>query len=89
MSEVHGPLMGDRGLEVFFYGVTAYPANECLHIEVVKKGRVDRLALHTKVIDDCRVARRCFSHDWLEELKTEKVGSCNPNSDPEEVYLPL
>ena len=52
VPKVHSPLMSDRNLEVFFYGVTASPADECLHVEVVEKGRVYRLALQSVVIDD-------------------------------------
>jgi 16S rRNA A1518/A1519 N6-dimethyltransferase RsmA/KsgA/DIM1 with predicted DNA glycosylase/AP lyase activity len=33
------------------------------------------------VMDDRRVAHRCVSYDRPEELKTEKVGSQNPNGD--------
>jgi len=50
--KVHSPLVHDRDLEVLFDGVTAFPADECFHVEVVKKGRVYRLALHSVVIDD-------------------------------------
>ena len=52
MQKVLTPLMGDRDLEVFFYGVTAFPADECFHVKVVEKGRVYRLALQSVVIND-------------------------------------
>ena len=45
MQKVHNPLMGNRNLEVFFYGVIAPPADECFHVKVVEKGRVYRPAL--------------------------------------------
>jgi hypothetical protein len=56
--KVHSPLMSDRELEVFYYGVTASPADECFHVEVVEQGRVYRLTLQSVVIDDWGVAHR-------------------------------
>ena len=52
MTEVLNPLVHDRGFEVFFYNVTAFPTLKCFHVEVIEKGRVYRLTLQSIVIDD-------------------------------------
>ena len=39
IPKVYNPLMCNRGFWNF-YGVAAFPADECFHVEVVEKGRV-------------------------------------------------
>lgn len=38
VPEMHGPLVGDRTFEVFFYRLTAHQEYECFHVAMLERG---------------------------------------------------